>query len=145
MGTFERPTPNLGTERDILEKRGMAFVVDLLILGVVLGLATNVAFMLLEPLGFLSMALSVVAAFTYFSYLEAAYGQTLGKTAMDIVVISEEEDGPISVKASLIRTVLRPVDTIGILAMFVTDRRQRLGDLAADTIVVDTKAKPEAL
>lgn len=144
MGTFERPTPNLGTERDILEKRAMAFVVDLLILGVVLGLATNVAFMVAVPLGFLSMALGVVAAFAYFSYLEAAYGQTLGKTAMDIVVISEDDD-PISVRASLIRTLLRPVDTIGILAMFVTDRRQRLGDLAADTIVVDTKAKPEAL
>jgi uncharacterized RDD family membrane protein YckC len=144
MGTFERPTPNLGTERDILEKRAMAFVVDLLILGVVLGLATNVAFMVAVPLGFLSMALSVVVAFAYFSYLEAAFGQTLGKTAMDIVVISEDDD-PISARASLIRTLLRPVDTIGILAMFVTDRRQRLGDLAADTIVVDTKAKPEAL
>jgi uncharacterized RDD family membrane protein YckC len=144
MGTFERPTPNLGTERDILEKRAMAFVVDLLILGVVFGLATNVAFMVAVPLGFLSMALSVVAAFAYFSYLEAAYGQTLGKTAMDIVVISEDDD-PISARASLIRTLLRPVDTIGLLAMFVTDRRQRLGDLAADTIVVDTKAKPEAL
>jgi uncharacterized RDD family membrane protein YckC len=144
MGTFERPTPNLGTERDILEKRAMAFVVDLLILGVVLGLATNVAFMVAVPLGFLSMALSVVVAFAYFSYLEAAYGQTLGKTAMDIVVISEDDD-PISTRASLIRTLLRPVDTIGLLAMFLTDRRQRLGDLAADTIVVDTKAKPEAL
>ena len=144
MGTFERPTPNLGTERDILEKRAMAFLVDLLILGVVLGLATNVAFMVAVPLGFLSMAVSVVAAFAYFSYLEAAYGQTLGKTAMDIVVISEDDD-PISSRASLIRTLLRPVDTIGLLAMFLTDRRQRLGDLAADTIVVDTKAKPEAL
>ena len=144
MGTFERPTPNLGTERDILEKRAMAFVVDLLILGVVLGLATNVAFMVAVPLGFLSMALSVVVAFAYFSYLEAAFGQTLGKTAMGIVVISEDDD-PISTRASLIRTLLRPVDTIGLLAMFLTDRRQRLGDLAADTIVVDTKAKPEAL
>lgn len=144
MGTFERPTPNLGTERDILEKRAMAFLVDLLILGVVLGLATNVAFMVAVPLGFLSMALSVVVAFAYFSYLEAAYGQTLGKTAMGIVVISEDDD-PISTRASLIRTLLRPVDTIGLLAMFLTDRRQRLGDLAADTIVVDTKAKPEAL
>ena len=144
MGTFERPTPNLGTERDILEKRAMAFVVDLLILGVVLGLATNVAFMVAVPLGFLSMALSVVVAFAYFSYLEAAFGQTLGKTAMGIVVISEDDD-PISSRASRIRTLLRPVDTIGLLAMFLTDRRQRLGDLAADTIVVDTKAKPEAL
>lgn len=144
MGTFERPTPNLGTERDILNKRIVAFVIDVVALAVVLGLATNVAFMVWEPLGFLSMALSVVAAAAYFAYLEAAYGQTLGKMAMDIVVITESDE-PITYRESVIRTLLRPVDTIGLVAMFVTDRRQRLGDLAADTIVVETKAKPDPL
>ncbi len=144
MGTFERPTPNLGTERDILNKRIVAFVIDVVALAVVLGLATNVAFLVWEPLGFLSMGLSVLAAVAYFIHLEATYGQTLGKTAMDVVVISEN-DGPISYRESVIRTLLRPVDTIGLVAMFVTDRRQRLGDLAADTIVVETKAKPDPL
>lgn len=144
MGTFERPTPNLGTERDILDKRIIAFVIDVVALALVLGLATNVAFMAWEPLGFLALALSVVAAAGYFVGLEATYGQTLGKMAMDIVVISENDD-PISYRESVIRTLLRPVDTVGVVAMFVTDRRQRLGDLAADTIVVETKAKPDPL
>jgi len=144
MGAFERPTPNLGTERYILNKRVVAFVIDVLILGVVLGVATNYAFVVWEPLGFLSMVLSVVVAVAYFSYLEATYGQTIGKMATDIVVITED-DRPISYRESVIRTLLRPVDTIGLVAMFATDRRQRLGDLAADTIVVETKAKPDPL
>lgn len=144
MGTFERPTPNLGTERDILSKRVVAFLVDVAALAIVLGLTTNVAFMAWEPLGFLALGLSVPAIVGYFAYFEAAYGQTLGKMAMDIVVISTD-DHPISFKESAIRTLLRPLDTIGVVAMFVTDRRQRLGDLAADTIVVDTKEKPDPL
>jgi len=144
MGTFERPTPNLGTERDILNKRLIAIVIDVVALAVVFGLATNVAFMVWEPLGFLALGLSVVGAASYFIGLEAVYGQTLGKMAMDIVVITETDD-PISYRESVIRTLLRPVDTVGVAAMFVTDRRQRLGDLAADTIVVETKAKPDPL
>lgn len=144
MGTFERPTPNLGTERDILNKRVIAFLVDVAALAVVLGLTTNVAFVAWEPLGFLALGLSLPAIVAYFVYFEAAYGQTLGKMAMDIVVISAD-DQPISYKESAIRTLLRPLDTIGVVAMFVTDRRQRLGDLAADTIVVDTKEKPDPL
>jgi uncharacterized RDD family membrane protein YckC len=144
MATFERPTPDLGTERHILNKRVVAFVIDVLLLGVVLGITTNYAFVLWEPLGFLSMGLSVIVAVAYFSYLEATYGQTIGKMTMDIVVITED-DQPISYRESVIRTVLRPVDTIGLVALFATDRRQRLGDLAADTIVVETKAKPDPL
>lgn len=144
MGTFERPTPNLGTERDILNKRVIAFLIDVVALALVLGITTNVAFMTWEPLGFLALGGSVFAAFAYFVYFEAAYGQTVGKMAMDIVVISED-DTPITLKESAIRTLLRPVDTIGLVAMFLTDRRQRLGDLAADTIVVDTKEKPDPL
>jgi uncharacterized RDD family membrane protein YckC len=144
MGTFERPTPDLGTERDTLNRRVVAFVIDVLVLGVVLGLTTNFAFVVWEPLGYLSIALSLVAALAYFSHLEATYGQTLGKMTMDIVVITED-DQPISLRESVIRTLLRPVDTVGGVAMFVTDRRQRLGDLAAKTIVVETKDKPDPL
>jgi uncharacterized RDD family membrane protein YckC len=144
MATFERPTPNLGTERHILNRRVVAFVIDALVLGVVLGLATNLAFVVWKPLGFLSIAASILSAVAYFTYFEATYGQTLGKMAMEIVVISED-DHPITVRHSVIRTLLRPIDSVGLLTMFLTDRRQRLGDLAAATIVVETKDKPDPL
>ena len=144
MVTFERPTPDLGTERDIVSKRSIAFLLDLIGLAVVLGIATNIAFLTWEPLGFLVLALDVVLAFAYFIYFEAEYGQTIGKMLMDIVVVSED-DGSISYKEATVRTLLRPFDTLGLVAIYVTDRKQRIGDLAADTVVVKTKEKPDPL
>ena len=144
MITFEQPTPDLGTERDIVSKRSVAFVIDLIGLTVVLGITTNIAFSAWEPLGFLVLALDVVLAFAYFIYFEAEYGQTIGKMLMDIVVVSED-DGSISYKEATVRTLLRPLDTLGLVAIYVTDRKQRIGDLAADTVVVKTKEKPDPL
>ena len=144
MVTFERPTPDLGTERDIVSKRSIAFLLDLIGLAVVLGITTNIAFLTWEPLGFLVLALDVVLMFAYFIYFEAEYGQTIGKMLMDIVVVSED-DGSISYKEATVRTLLRPLDTLGLVAIYVTDRKQRIGDLAADTVVVKTKEKPDAL
>jgi uncharacterized RDD family membrane protein YckC len=144
MVTFERPTPDLGTERDIVSKRSVAFLIDLVGLAVVLGITTNIAFLTWEPLGFLVLALDVVLPFAYFIYFEAEYGQTIGKMLMDIVVVSED-DGSISYKEATVRTLLRPLDTLGLVAIYVTDRKQRIGDLAADTVVVKTKEKPDAL
>ena len=144
MVTFERPTPDLGTERDIVSKRSVAFLIDLVGLAVVLGITTNIAFLTWEPLGFLVLALDVVLAFAYFIYFEAEYGQTIGKMLMDIVVVSED-DGSISYKEATVRTLLRPLDTLGLVAIYVTDRKQRIGDLAADTVVVKTKEKPDPL
>lgn len=144
MVTFERPTPDLGTERDIVSKRSIAFLIDLVGLAVVLGITTNIAFLTWEPLGFLVLALDVVLMFAYFIYFEAEYGQTIGKMLMDIVVVSED-DGSISYKEATVRTLLRPLDTLGLVAIYVTDRKQRIGDLAADTVVVKTKEKPDPL
>lgn len=144
MITFERPTPDLGTERDIVSKRSIAFLIDLVGLAVVLGITTNIAFLAWEPLGFLVLALDVVLMFAYFIYFEAEYGQTIGKMLMDIVVVSED-DGSISYKEATVRTLLRPLDTLGLVAIYVTDRKQRIGDLAADTVVVKTKEKPDPL
>ena len=144
MVTLERPTPDLGTERDIVSKRSIAFLIDLVGLAVVLGITTNIAFLAWEPLGFLVLALDVVLPFAYFIYFEAEYGQTIGKMLMDIVVVSED-DGSISYKEATVRTLLRPFDTLGLVAIYVTDRKQRIGDLAADTVVVKTKEKPDPL
>ena len=144
MVTLERPTPDLGTERDIVSKRSIAFLIDLVGLAVVLGITTNIAFLTWEPLGFLVLALDVVLPFAYFIYFEAEYGQTIGKMLMDIVVVSED-DGSISYKEATVRTLLRPFDTLGLVAIYVTDRKQRIGDLAADTVVVKTKEKPDPL
>ena len=144
MISFERPTPNLGTERDIVSKRITAFLLDVVVVTVLLGVAMNAAFAFWKPLGFVVAAVGAVLAFVYFILFEARYGQTVGKMVMDIVVIGED-DGSISYREATTRTLLRPLDAIGFVAIYFTDRKQRLGDLAADTVVVETKEKPEPL
>jgi uncharacterized RDD family membrane protein YckC len=77
--------------------------------------------------------------FTFFEY--AMHGQTPGKKAQRIRVV-ELDGGPVRFTDVAIRNLLRVVDMMGFYAlagvvMFFTRRCQRLGDLAAGTVVVD--------
>ena len=70
-------------------------------------------------------------------------GQTPGKRALKIKVMSLN-DKPLSFGQCLIRWMFRLVDLdfmpgIGIVMIVVTRQKQRLGDLAADTVVVNAK------
>lgn len=68
-------------------------------------------------------------------------GQTPGKKAMGIYVLNEDLT-PLSFSGSLIRNLLRAADFLplcygfGFVTMVLSGRFQRLGDLAAGTIVV---------
>jgi hypothetical protein len=77
---------------------------------------------------------------------EAAWnGQTPGKRVIGLRVISVT-GRPISVFEAILRNVVRIADqlpgiyAIGIISVFVTERHQRLGDLAAGTVVVHERA-----
>jgi uncharacterized RDD family membrane protein YckC len=78
-------------------------------------------------------------ALYYFFALESGEGQTVGKKLMKIRVV--RADGrPAGMREVAVRTILRVVDNylVGLIAMLATgERRQRIGDLAAGTIVVD--------
>jgi uncharacterized RDD family membrane protein YckC len=85
----------------------------------------------------------------YFAAFEAAWrGQTPGKRLIGLRVISTS-GRPIHVDEALIRNLLRIVDQlpaiygVGILSVLVTTRNQRLGDLAAGTVVVHEYAVEE--
>ena len=79
-------------------------------------------------------------------------GQAPGKKYMRIRVV-QQEGGAISFPAVAIRNLLRAVDILGLyavagLVMFLTRKAQRLGDLAAGTVVIseevpDYAAKPD--
>lgn len=76
----------------------------------------------------------------YFVLLEGWAGQTVGKRLTGIVVRTEGA-AAISMRDSLIRNVLRVIDSIvfyaiGIVLILLSDREQRLGDRVADTVVV---------
>jgi uncharacterized RDD family membrane protein YckC len=92
------------------------------------------------------IALAVLLVFAlgwgYFIFFELVWnGQTPGKRAAGIRVLTTRGE-PVTLVHSLVRNLLRLVDAlpsaymIGIISMLVTARSQRLGDLAAGTIVV---------
>ena len=77
----------------------------------------------------------------YYVLLEGYLGQTLGKMATGIKVVSEATGATPGLAAAAIRTVLRLIDGLfSYLVAFVTvlasAKRQRLGDMAAHTLVV---------
>jgi uncharacterized RDD family membrane protein YckC len=85
----------------------------------------------------------------YFHVMESIDGQTLGKKLFDLRVVRREDAGPASAKAISARTVLRLIDglpglcLVGVLTMLLSDkRRQRLGDLAAGTVVTRASTRP---
>jgi uncharacterized RDD family membrane protein YckC len=117
-------------------KRVAAAAIDLLVLfgvGIVLGMLAG---------GYTRGALLVSTAWALYYYFacELLTGQTLGKKAMGLRVANEDGSTP-EMRQIAVRSVLRLIDGVGLyLVGLVTmlasgDRRQRLGDMAAKTIV----------
>jgi len=84
--------------------------------------------------------LNLIISFAYFTYFEGTTGQTPGKRAMNIKV-AREDGKKMTYADALIRTILRIVDGIlfyllGLIIILVTEKKQRLGDVLAKTIVV---------
>ena len=77
----------------------------------------------------------------YFTYFEGTSGQTIGKKIVKIKVVNED-GSKCEFGAALIRTILRIVDhfpflyILGIILIAATDKKQRLGDMLAKTLVV---------
>jgi uncharacterized RDD family membrane protein YckC len=78
----------------------------------------------------------------YFTYLEGSTGQTLGKRMFGLRVLDLKTGRPPDYGKALVRTVLRIIDWLpglyflGFVVAALTARKQRLGDLLADTVVV---------
>ena len=88
-------------------------------------------------------------ALYYHFAMESGDGQTVGKKLMKLRVMRADGRSA-GMREIAVRTVLRVVDGIGayivgLIVMLVTgERRQRLGDIAAGTMVVDASATPYA-
>jgi uncharacterized RDD family membrane protein YckC len=93
----------------------------------------------------LALSGTLIAALVYFVLTEGWGGRTLGKALVGIQV--RRVDGTSStLKAALLRNLVRLIDIIplyliGFLAALLSKYRQRLGDLAAGTLVVDNRLK----
>jgi uncharacterized RDD family membrane protein YckC len=122
--------------------RGVAWLIDFLIrAGFIFGLAFLLAW--LQSIGF---ALMIIAWFlinwwypVLFEVL--AHGATPGKKAVGLKVLNQDGT-PVGWGPSIIRNLLRQIDFLpamystGLISMLCNRRFQRLGDLAAGTIVV---------
>ena len=79
----------------------------------------------------------------YYLLLEGLLGQTLGKLAVGIKVVAEATGQAPGIAAVAIRTVLRLIDglfcyAVAFVSVLASAKRQRLGDMAARTLVVRT-------
>ncbi|PTX55094.1 putative RDD family membrane protein YckC [Melghirimyces profundicolus] len=134
--------------------RAVSLLIDWLILGVVNG--TLLVFAILFSLystgvgtPFWSSVTIGIFLFQFF-FLPLCYytlteyflnGQTLGKKAMGLTVVTDRGTAP-GFLAIVLRNLLRIVDTLpllyltGVLTVFINGKEKRLGDLAAGTMVV---------
>ena len=127
-------------------RRAVAVIIDgilLMIVGYalaqVLGGATATGFDLQGGPAFIFFGI----ALAYFIVMEATTGQTLGKMAMKLKVV-KKDGAKIDWQASIIRNLLRIIDgfffyLVGAIVIWVSKSKQRLGDMAANTIVVSSK------
>jgi uncharacterized RDD family membrane protein YckC len=79
--------------------------------------------------------LSVFTHIAYFTFAEARRGATLGKRLLRLRVVTEAGN-PIGWWASLLRNLIRPIDVVGGFLFALGSKRQRLGDRAANTVVL---------
>lgn len=145
---MERPKPQSGTQNETTVERVLAKLADTIIIFVislVVGVGTSGFNSFINWFGF-AVAWGV-ATFVYHTALEATFGQTLGKRAVNVVVVKENGD-PCDWGASTIRNLVRVVDSfpiylIGMVAILLSGDDQRLGDMAASTFVTAVAPEPD--
>ncbi len=134
----------------IFFRRWAAWMIDFILIvfgygGLVYFIAKKVAETESPNMGMV-VILFLVGSFCYYLLLEGLTGYTLGKFVLRIQVVNGEGRPPGMIK-SLIRTLIQMVDTNPLLfwglpagiCVLVTPRKQRIGDMAANTYVVRTR------
>ncbi|MDQ3931117.1 MAG: RDD family protein [Chloroflexota bacterium] len=129
-------------------RRVLATIVDGIVLGVLLAVmtilfgesstsGTSVSFSMgtFPTLGFFILATA------YYILMEGYLGQTVGKMLLGIKVVREDTGEVPGIRAAAIRSVLRIVDglfsyLVAFITVLVSGKNQRLGDMAARTLVV---------
>jgi uncharacterized RDD family membrane protein YckC len=130
------PRGPVGDLKKLDGRRVLARLID----GLIVGVPTTVAAATQDEGAYLVfLALSLI----YFFLCEATIGQTIGKKAMKLRVMTRDGRAP-TVNAVSVRTVLRLIDDgpIGLVVMVISgNRRQRIGDLLAGTAVGEAGAE----
>jgi uncharacterized RDD family membrane protein YckC len=147
-------TPEGVELRVVLAGAGSRFIegtLDLIVQLILLVLSTVVLAELVG--GGIGAALLAMAAFAIFFLYHVLFevlgsGRTPGKRMTHLRVV-RESGAPVDLPASAIRTLLRLIDflptvyLIGLTSIVATRKNQRLGDLAADTLVIRELVAPK--
>ncbi|MGH9117468.1 MAG: RDD family protein [Acidimicrobiales bacterium] len=90
----------------------------------------------------LSALVGLVALLGYPIFMETRFGGTIGKLLFGLRVVTVE-GGPIRLRHAAIRAFMQlvdvwliPIGVIGVLSMLLSRQSQRLGDLAAGTVIL---------
>jgi uncharacterized RDD family membrane protein YckC len=139
----------LDYERAGVASRAIALLLDLLALGVVVGLVLLAALAIagdeLDGTAGAAVALvsGLVAVAAWFCGFEAGWrGRTLGKAAMGLRVVGADgtperfQQAFLRAAVGLIDLFLVPVGFVAVVSCLISPRDQRLGDMAAGTLVV---------
>jgi uncharacterized RDD family membrane protein YckC len=120
--------------------RAVALIIDVIILSIIIVPLSMVAG---QSTG-VQLGVGLIAL-AYFIVMEALKGGTVGKMVMGLKIVKLADGSAISWKESVIRNILRIVDgfffyLVGAIIIWVSKNKQRLGDIAAATIVVKKSA-----
>jgi uncharacterized RDD family membrane protein YckC len=101
------------------------------------------AFLASDAAGIVAVLVFFSLWFNYFAVCEWRWGQTIGKNATGIEVRSIDRAPRLTYGQASIRNLLRLIDilVIGEVMIAVGKRKQRLGDLAAKTVVLRRAAQ----
>jgi len=149
IGGTASPLASLGS-------RIIAGIIDYIIIGIIAGIIFFVAFApffmssgrmggMMPGFGWRWLSGMFLIQFllwlVYFTYFEGTSGQTIGKKVAHIKVVKNDES-KCDVGSALIRNILRIIDhlpfiyILGMILIAATNKKQRLGDMLAKTIVV---------
>jgi len=124
-------------------RRAVAIIIDSILLFIVGYLVASLTGQTTEE-GFnmtgAPFFLWIIISIGYYVVMEKLRGATLGKMAMHLKVV-KQDGAALDWQASIVRNVLRIVDglffyLVGAIAVWVSKGKQRIGDMAAHTIVV---------
>ena len=123
--------------------RFVSLLIDSIILSIIIGVVGSIIGFGIMERGMVPWWLGLlyfIIYIGYFAYLEGSRGQTIGKMITKIKVV--REDGkPIDMNQAFTRNILRIIDglivyLIGAILIWRSNKKQRLGDNIAKTVVV---------
>ncbi|HET9343748.1 MAG TPA: RDD family protein [Candidatus Eremiobacteraceae bacterium] len=138
--------PDHGDVGAYIVRRTLALLVDIVFVGMLIAMAARVWITRasngeLSLGGFLQLALVVaIALFAYRWLFSGILGSTPGKLLFGLVV-GRNGGGRAGLGRTFVRELILPLDlvVIGFLLAALLPRRQRVGDLVAGTVVVNSK------